>query len=499
MTFATRRSLRRSQTVDHDELADTKIGLISMPPSTQPKRRGRPPKSSTSVLRGLTGSKPRGRPPKALTSVLRGLTGSKPRGRPPKSLTSSSRGKLTGSKPRGRPPGRPSSTAPHIMTDVRIALKLGWRLRKATMGKRVGDAARSVYLLSHQWPWDLVAGFKPKRWSIPAVENLRKLFNIIYRVYPADEHQNDFRFVKNYLRECAMKRDRRRPQLKNRDVEDACDYFADSDYVRRDVVHTAATPSKPSIATVMQEDENGYIDFIDYGHYFDDDDDDEEYVDIATPAKRSRTPSSPVLSPKRARTAEPTEPRQQTITDITNSLQSLHAQKQKELEAVTNSLDEIAASIQANEAAQINHINEKVDKLTFDVKAYETTREKILKARSCLEQHYEIMMVDEDDLAKRLQRYASDLKECDKLIAQAEADVYKELDQIKQRDVNLADEEKRLEGRVKEVLEEVRHCSVVEMLMRLGPGGMAKLLGTLEGNGVELVEMAESIMNEAGE
>ncbi|KAI1042261.1 hypothetical protein LB505_003061 [Fusarium chuoi] len=492
-----------------------------MPPSTQPKRRGRPPKSSTSVLRGLTGSKPRGRPPKALTSVLRGLTGSKPRGRPPKaltsvlrgltgskprgrppkSLTSVSRGKLTGSKPRGRPRGRPSSTAPHIMTDVRIALKLGWRLRKATMGKRVGNAARSVYLLSHQWPWDLVAGFKPERWSIPAVENLRKLFNIIYRVYPADEHQNDFRFVKNYLRECAMKRDRRRPQLKNCDVEDACDYFADSDYARREAVHTTVTPSKPSIATVMQEDENGYIDFIDYGHYFDDDDDDDdkEYVDIATPAKRSRTPSSPSPSPKRARTAEPTEPRQQTITDITNSLQSLHAQKQKELEAVTNSLDEIAASIQADEAAQINHINEKVDKLTSDVKAYETTREKILKARSCLEQHYEIMMVDEDDLAKRLQKYKSDLEECDKLIAQAEADVYKELDQIKQKDVNLADEEKRLEGRAREVLEEVRHCSVVETLMRLGPGGMAKLLGRLEGNGVELVEMAESIMNEAEE
>lgn len=39
MTFATRRSLRRSQIIDHDELADTKIGLISMLPSTQPKRR----------------------------------------------------------------------------------------------------------------------------------------------------------------------------------------------------------------------------------------------------------------------------------------------------------------------------------------------------------------------------------------------------------------------------------------------------------------------------
>ena len=85
------------------------------------------------------------------------------------------------------------------------------------------------------------------------------------------------------------------------------------------------------------------------------------------------------------------------------------------------------------------------------------------------------------------------------VIAQANDDVLEELDQMGKSDVGLEDEEKRLEGRVKEVLEEVRHCSVVETLVRLGPGGMAKLLGRLEGNGVELVQMAESIMNEAEE
>ncbi|CZR48551.1 uncharacterized protein FPRO_04123 [Fusarium proliferatum ET1] len=332
------------------------------------------------------------------------------------------------------------------MTDKRIALKLGWRLRTSVkMGKRVGDAARSVYRLSRQWPWDLVAGFAPQKWGIEILESMRVLFYIIHRVFPAHEHQNDFH-------------------------------------------------------TDVQEDEDGWLDYIGYDN-FDDEDEDDGYADIATPAKRSRTPSSPSLSPKRARTAEPPEPRPQTIAGITNSLQSLHAQKQKELEEVTNSLDEIAVSIQASEAAQIKHINEKVDKLTSDVKAYETEREKILKARNFMEHHHEVMRMEEDELAKRLQRYTSDLEECDKLIAQAEADVYKELDQIKQMDVNLADEEKRLEGRVKEVLEEVRHCSVVETLMRLGPGGMAKLLGRLEGNGVELVEMAESIriMNEAEE
>ncbi|KAF5544792.1 hypothetical protein FPHYL_10928 [Fusarium phyllophilum] len=423
-----------------------------MLPSTQPKRRGRPPKSSTSVLC----RKP---------------------------------------KPRGRPRST-ACAASHIMSDERIALRLGWRMQKSTMGKRVGDAARSVYLLSRQWPWDLVAGFVPKKWGIEIVESMRKLFRIIHQVFPADEHRNDFQFVKNYLRERAMKRDRRRPHLKNSDVRDACFYFAAGDNARRDAAHTTVTRLKPSM--VVQEDEDGWLDYTGYD-LFDDEDEDDGYVDIATPAKRSRTPSSPSLSPKRARTAEPTEPRQQTITDITNSLQSLHAQKQKELEEVTKSLGEIAASIQAKEATQIDDINAKVDRLCSDMKAYETEREKTLKARNFVEQHHEEIMMKADDLTKSLQQYTSQLEECDKLIAQANADVLEELGQIEQRDVDLEDEEKRLEGRVKEVLEEVRHCSVVETLVRLGPGGMAKLLGRLEGNGVELVEMAESIMNEAEE
>ncbi|KAH7210720.1 uncharacterized protein BKA55DRAFT_261279 [Fusarium redolens] len=294
-----------------------------------------------------------------------------------------------------------------------------------------------------------------------------------------------------------MKRDRRRPHLKNCDIQDACAYFTDDNHTKRDVMHTTMTRLKCSIRTVVPEDEDGWQDYRGYDHFDDDDDDDDddEYVDIATPTKRPRTPSSPSQSPKRARTAESTEPRTQTITDITKSLQSLQAQKQKELEAVTNSLGEIAASIQANEATQSNRVNAKIDRLCSDVKAYESEREEILKIRQFVEQHHEVMRMGADDLAKTLQQYTSRLEECDELIAQANADVLEERDQIAQKDFDLKDEEERLEGREKEVLEEVRHCSVIGTLMRLGPGGMAKLLGRLEGNGVELVEMAESIMD----
>ncbi|QKD51862.2 uncharacterized protein FOBCDRAFT_290820 [Fusarium oxysporum Fo47] len=315
------------------------------------------------------------------------------------------------------------------MSDKRIALKLGWRMRKSTMGKRVGDAARSVYLLSRQWPWDLVAGFVPRKWSIPALENLRRLFRIIHQNFTVHDHRNDFSF----------------------DIRGACDYFADDNPARRDVIRRTMTRLRCSISTVVSEDEDGWQDYRGYDHFDDDDDDDDEYVDIATPTKRSRTPSSPSLSPKRARTAESTEPRPQSITDITNSLQSLHAQKQKELEAVTNSLDEITASIQAKEASRTNHVNAKIDRLSSNVKAYESEREKILKIRGLVEQQHEGMIMKADHF---LQQYTSRLEECDKLIAQANADVLEELDQMARRDFDLRDEKKRLEGRVNEVLEE---------------------------------------------
>ncbi|KAI3575531.1 hypothetical protein IWW34DRAFT_822666 [Fusarium oxysporum f. sp. albedinis] len=315
------------------------------------------------------------------------------------------------------------------MSDKCIALKLGWRMRKSTMGKRVGDAARSVYLLSRQWPWDLVAGFVPRKWSIPALENLRRLFRIIHQNFTVHDHRNDFSF----------------------DIRGACDYFADDNPARRDVIRRTMTRLRCSISTVVPEDEDGWQDYRGYDHFDDDDDDDDEYVDIATPTKRSRTPSSPSLSPKRARTAESTEPRPQSITDITNSLQSLHAQKQKELEAVTNSLDEITASIQAKEASRTNHVNAKIDRLSSDVKAYESEQEKILKIRGLVEQQHEGMIMKADHF---LQQYTSRLEECDKLIAQANDDVLEELDQMARRDFDLRDEKKRLEGRVNEVLEE---------------------------------------------
>ncbi|KAL5600426.1 hypothetical protein FOVSG1_008238 [Fusarium oxysporum f. sp. vasinfectum] len=89
------------------------------------------------------------------------------------------------------------------------------------------------------------------------------------------------------------------------------------------------------------------------------------------------------------------------------------------------------------------------------MKAYESEREKILKAQNFVEQHHEEMMMKADDLAKSLQQYTSRLEECDKLIAQANIDVSEELDQVARRDFDLEDEKKRLEGRVKEVLEEL--------------------------------------------
>ncbi|KAF9772644.1 hypothetical protein IL306_009638 [Fusarium sp. DS 682] len=394
-------------------------------------------------------------------------------------------------------------------------------MRRSTMGKRVGDAARTIFLLSRQWPWELVKGFAPTKWGVEVLESMRKLFRIVKRNFAMNDYGKNYQVVKDFLRDCAMKRDRKHPHLKTSDVLDACAHFSNDDYVKSETIRITTTTkiqrykagSGDDSVEVKSESESDAIEvdafesdtdsedeWEDWTGYDDFGDDAEtlEQRDTAVPTKRSRSPSCSISQdPKRARIAEPSAPRPQTFTDIITSLQILQTEKQKELENVTTLLHQVTSSIQANETSQTNTTNATIEKLCSDVKVYETEREKILKGRKFVQEHHEDMAMGADDLARTLQQYTSRLEECENLIAQANADVLEELDQIVQRDFDLRDEEERLEGREKEVLEEVRHYGVIGTMMRLGPGGMAKLLGRLEGNGVSLVEMAESIMDES--
>ncbi|KAF4337421.1 hypothetical protein FBEOM_8698 [Fusarium beomiforme] len=469
---STKRRSIRLQTVDNDKLADSEFDLK---PTLTPKRQIKTPKSKLCI--GVPICKPCGRPRQQHHQQL--------------------------------------------MSDQQVARKLHWHMRRSTMGKRVGDAARTIFLLSRQWPWELVKGFAPAKWGIEVLESMRKLSRILKRNTAMNNYGKDFQVVKDFLRNCAMKRDRKYPRLKTSDVLDACAHFNNDDYVRRETIQITATAkierykakSRDESVEVKDESESDAIEVDAIASDMDSDDEWEDWIgytdfgddvgiseqkDTAATTKRSRSPSCSISQdPKRARTSEPNRPRPQNFSDLMASLQVLQTDKQKELENITTLLREVTASIQASETSQTNTTNATIKKLCSDVKVYETEREKILKGRKFVEEHHEDMAMGADDLAKTLQQYTSRLEECDKLTAQANADVLEELDQIAQQDFDLKDEEERLEGREKEVLEDVGHYGVIGTMMRLGPGGMAELLGRLEGNGVSLVEMAESIMNES--
>jgi hypothetical protein len=177
----------------------------------------------------------------------------------------------------------------------------------------------------------------------------------------------------------------------------------------------------------------------------------------------------------------------------------LQLARQKELDAATRSLQDITASIQANEssALQASPRSKIIGRLCSDMKRYETEREKILKGRKFVQDHHEDMALGSEDITKTMQQYATRLGECDRLIAQANADVLEERKQIAQTDFDLKAEERRLCVHHQKAIEEVTHCQTIGTLMRLGSSGMTTLLLELEERNINLVGLAEAIMAES--
>ncbi|KAM0257309.1 hypothetical protein ACHAPA_011792 [Fusarium lateritium] len=517
-----KRRARRLQIGDDDELSEYKLDIPSMADNVASKRRGRP-------------AKPR---PHKKSSKLGGrLPGTRVRGNPRKDSQFSMMEQGV------------SKNVRHVMSDQQIAKRLGWVMRRPTMGKRVGDASRTVLQLSGQWPWDLTADFPPDRWGVEIVESLRKLFRIIHRRAATIDYGHDFQVVKDYLQDCATKRNGRHPHLINSDVADACAYFSAHNY-RSEVVQTTTVKTRiRRITTLLGSGKNSrdgggdvddyedhsdgdidsdeassedeWEDWVDYDQYTEDEE--TAMGDVVAIGKRSRSSSLLSRTPKRACTIDPddasdnaddvmsldvppsptreshshsdlTSP--QSLADLTPALESLQLEKEKQLDETTRSLNEITASIQASElsASQTNASNNIIDNLCSDVKRYETEREKILKGKKFVQEHHEDMAMGAEEIAKTMQQYATRLEECDQLIAQANADVLEELEQIAQKDFDLKAEERQLHVHRQKAIEEVTHCQTIGTLMRLGSSEMTALLLELKGKDIDLVGLAEAIM-----
>ncbi|KAM0344136.1 hypothetical protein ACHAPU_007858 [Fusarium lateritium] len=464
----------------------------------------------------------------------------KRRGRPPKIRPQGKASRLRGRLPISKPRAHSRKNTQDTMSDQQIAERLDWVMRRPTMGKRVGDASRTVLQLAGQWPWDLAADFLPEKWGVEIVESLRKLFRIVHRRAATVDYGHDFQVVKDHLRESATKRDGRYPHLKVDDVTDACAHFAARNY-RSDVVQTTTVKTRVRRATTAvkgdQDDQDcddhtgGYTDndeassqseWEDWIGYEPPEEDDETMRDTVLVGKRSR--SSSVLSqvPKRVRTIErdttsdepgdlmdldvapsptdhsrtvPNSTAQQSLPDLISALDSLKTKRLKELDMITCSLQEVRDSIQASEScnAQSRPSSEMIDKLCSDVKEHEIERDKILKGMKFVQDHDEDLAMGPKEINETVQQYTTRLEECDRLIAQANADVLEELEQIAQRDFDLKSKERRLRMYQSEVDHELVQYHTIRTLMKLSPWEMATLLARLEDKDISLVHLAERI------
>ncbi|KAF4989940.1 hypothetical protein FGRMN_8782 [Fusarium graminum] len=493
---------RRLQTADYDELSDEKLTIASMIDNLAPRRRGRPPK-----IRPYGESS-----------------------------------ELNNESPSSRPRGRPRNKTPKIMTNRQIAGRLYWRMRRPSMGERVGKASRTVHQITGQWPWDLAADFPPKKWGVENVERLRKLFNIVHRQSATVDYGHKFEVVKNYLRDCATKRDRRLPRLVTSDIENACVYFAAHNGTRYEVARPSVRSRRLTTLLDLHENSGGgqddsededspdptgdyhgnneaaseteWEDWVGYDGY------DKNHTIVGGAAaieKRSRSSSILSQTPKRACIIEPnsavdvingstnrqsesnTTPksvRPQSFADLVDLLEPLRDEKQKELRAIKISLQDITASIQDTESStsQGKTYNGTIDKLCSNVKEYEMKREKTLTAQKFALKNYELLDWDPEMITMSEQQYATKLETYNRLIAQANADALEERKKMTQRDSDLKAEERRLRMRHLEVDNEVKHYDAVKTLMKLNPSEMATLLARFEQQDISLTGLAKDVM-----
>ena len=164
-------------------------------------------------------------------------------------------------------------------------------MRRSTSGKRVGDAVRSIKLLTGQWPWEYLKGFLPKKWGITMLEDMRRLLRSVCKSARINGPGPHTKITRDFLFGCAKKRDARDPALSPCDVLDAIDHFSADFYTKGQgmSVKTSTTPPvKPlsrGIVIPETDDEDSDIDSEDgvglasdsewedwTGYNFDDDD-----------------------------------------------------------------------------------------------------------------------------------------------------------------------------------------------------------------------------------
>ncbi|KAJ4129297.1 hypothetical protein NW768_007833 [Fusarium equiseti] len=188
---------------------------------------------------------------------------------PPTNLTTNSASKAPVTKTPARPISKSQCQSKHqrrALSDARIARKLNWNMRRSTSGKRVGDAVRSIRLLTGQWPWEYLKGFLPKKWGITMLEDMRRLLRSVCKSARINGPGPHTKITRDFLFGCAKKRDAEDPALSLCDILDAIDHFSADFYTKGQGMSVKASktpPVKPlsrGIVIPETDDENSETD-----------------------------------------------------------------------------------------------------------------------------------------------------------------------------------------------------------------------------------------------
>lgn len=187
----------------------------------------------------------------------------------PTSLSTKPPSKAPVTKPPARPISKSQCQSKHqrrALSDARIAKKLGWHMRRSTSGKRVGDAVRSIKLLTGQWPWEYLKDFLPKNWGITMLEDMRRLLRSVCKSARINGPGPHTKITRDFLFGCAKKRDAEDPTLSLCDIQDAIDHFSADFYTKGQGMSVKASktpPAKPmnrGIVIPETDDENSETD-----------------------------------------------------------------------------------------------------------------------------------------------------------------------------------------------------------------------------------------------
>ncbi|RSL52218.1 hypothetical protein CEP54_011012 [Fusarium duplospermum] len=421
------------------------------------------------------------------------------------------------------PPTSPDPRDGTSLSDQEIAAALGEFWAESYTEKTLGTAARQIFNITQQWPWELVAGFSPEVWGVAVVTELADTIDRLAKNSTTVNLHAQVRNLVEFLRERADERalqlNQSNPELQFRDVCTAKRHFGAKAIVLRagqggnksgeEQKTSVPTASTLSMTTGSRKRPC-------------------ESSDASQVMKSARRDGPTNLGglalSRSAKTMIPAgglidlvEPVQgetllsSSMLDMIATVENLKAASRAILNGLTHKLDNARSSMEEQETSlnivlpdgatprTLEELRRARDNMIAEKKEIE-------KAKALFEQHQDGMALDPSVISQVSKQHEAKLRECDRGIAQAEAkfqDMEDALtDNAPRRDKlqSQLDQDKaevaRLERQKEQSELEVDYYRTIEGLMKLGPRGLAALAKKLARSGISVPTMADNAESE---